>query len=236
MMPLPGAGNILRPTLPGEPLPATAGRETRNRAYPGRRATQDAWPARDAGGSGRGLGRASDCAPARPGSRKMDSRMVSSNSFLQGAQHVPDPVLAAQAEPVRIRPPDQHGLSAERQRLEHVRAAADAAVEQDRRSGCRPTPTTAGSASSAAMAPSTWRPPWLDTMIPSIPAPAARRASRRMQDALENDRAVPVIPCERQVIPGQRAVAEDHACHNFRIAAPGSAELAPPGLTGTPGR
>ena len=45
--------------------------------------------------------------------------------------------------------------------------------------GTRPStaPTTPGSASIVAIAPSTWRPPWLDTRIPSMPASMARRAS-----------------------------------------------------------
>ena len=39
----------------------------------------------------------------------------------------------------------------------------------------------AGSASSVAIAPSTWRPPWLETTMPSMPSSTARRASSGWQ-------------------------------------------------------
>ena len=64
----------------------------------------------------------------------------------------------------------------ERQRLEHVGAAAHAGVEQHRDAAVTAS-TTAGSASSVAIAPSTWRPPWLETMTPSMPSSTARAAS-----------------------------------------------------------
>ena len=47
----------------------------------------------------------------------------------------------------------------------------------------------AGNASSEAGAWSSWRPPWFDTMMPSTPISAARTASRRVQDALDDQRA-----------------------------------------------
>ena len=48
----------------------------------------------------------------------------------QAAQHVLDARLAAEPEPVDVRPPEQHRGGAERHRLHHVGAGAHAGVEQ----------------------------------------------------------------------------------------------------------
>ena len=50
---------------------------------------------------------------------------------LEELEHVPRSLLAACGEPPEGRPPDQHGLRAERERLDHVGPPAHAAVEED---------------------------------------------------------------------------------------------------------
>ena len=46
--------------------------------------------------------------------------------------HLARPLLSGQGKPIDVGPSDQHGARAERKRLEHVGATADAAVEQHR--------------------------------------------------------------------------------------------------------
>ena len=52
-------------------------------------------------------------------------------------------------------------------------------MPESSRIGIRPPTASAmpGSASKVAIEPSTWRPPWFETTIPSIPSSTARRAS-----------------------------------------------------------
>ena len=60
-----------------------------------------------------------------------------------------------------------------------LNASAPLRTPESSSTGTRPptASTTPGSASSVAIAPSTWRPPWLETTMPSMPASSARRAS-----------------------------------------------------------
>jgi hypothetical protein len=60
-----------------------------------------------------------------------------------------------------------------------LNASAPLRTPESSSTGARPSTaaTTPGSASSVAIAPSTWRPPWLETTMPSTPAASARRAS-----------------------------------------------------------
>ena len=88
-----------------------------------------------------------------------------------------DAGLAAGAEAVNIGAADQAGLGAERQRPHHVLAGADAAVEQDLDLASPPHRRCAGNIEIEDGAPSSWRPPWLETTIAAAPVPAAALAS-----------------------------------------------------------
>src|SRR2546429_5118484 len=73
--------------------------------------------------------------------------------------------LSRDREPVDIGPAQQDGVRAKGERLDDVGAAPDAAVINS--TALSPSASrTSTSASSAATAPSTWRPPWLETMTP----------------------------------------------------------------------
>jgi peptidoglycan/LPS O-acetylase OafA/YrhL len=83
---------------------------------------------------------------------------------------------AHRAQAVQHGAADVGALGAQRHRLEHVLAGADAAVHVhlDR----LPTASTiSGSAEMEEGAPSSWRPPWLETISASAPELTARRAS-----------------------------------------------------------
>ena len=102
--------------------------------------------------------------------------MVRSKSATKFLSTLADACLPVQRQPIDVRAADQHGGRPERQRLEGVGTAPDAAVEEDRhaavdRLGDR------GSASSEPTEPSTCRPPWLETTMPSMPCSTASRAS-----------------------------------------------------------
>ena len=53
-----------------------------------------------------------------------------------------------------------------------------------------------------AATPSSWRPPWFDTITASAPASAARRASSRRVHALDDDGAAPGLADPAKVRPG----------------------------------
>ena len=97
---------------------------------------------------------ASRSRPISSTDRTPASAMVRSSSA-QVLQHRAGPVRAGERQAVDPRPADEHGRRAERERGDDVGAAADAAVEQDGDRGRRPPSTTAGSASSEPIAPST---------------------------------------------------------------------------------
>ena len=50
-----------------------------------------------------------------------------------------------------------------------------------------------------AIAPSTWRPPWLETITPSMPSATARRGVVGVEDSLEHDRERRALAQEREV-------------------------------------
>ena len=83
--------------------------------------------------------------------------------------------------------------------------------------GTRPSTasTTPGRASSVAIAPSTCRPPWLETTIPSIPASTARRASSGCRMPLSTIGSRVRSRRNGQVVPGQGRprVDADEALH-----------------------
>lgn len=72
-----------------------------------------------------------------------------------------------------------------------TRAAVSAPVRTpESNNTASPPPTalaTAGSACRAPIAPSTWRPPWLDTITPPTPARAAHTASAAGRIPLSNN-------------------------------------------------
>ena len=63
--------------------------------------------------------------------------------------HLPHAIGAADAQPPQRRPAEQHGARAERQRLDDVGAAADAAVDID--FGLAPTASTISEITSAVV-------------------------------------------------------------------------------------
>ena len=86
----------------------------------------------------------------------------------QDLERAPRARLAARHRAEERRAAGEHAVRAERARFQDVDAAAHAAVEQhgDREPTAR---RNAGNASSVAAAPSSWRPPWLETTTPSQP-------------------------------------------------------------------
>ena len=76
----------------------------------------------------------------------------------------------------------------------------------------RSSPTASaigGRASSEAIAPSTWRPPWLETTMPSRPRAAASRASSTCWMPLTRIGSEVSSRSQLEVVPGQRGVDVD---------------------------
>ena len=88
-----------------------------------------------------------------------------------------DAGLAGHRQAPELRPADEAGRGAERQRLDHVGRRGARRRRAGPGYGPPTASTIAGSASSEAGAPSSWRPPWLETMRPSMPRSTAARAS-----------------------------------------------------------
>ena len=88
-----------------------------------------------------------------------------------------DAVGAGDAQPPQRRPAEQHGAGAERQRLDDVGAAADAAVDIDLGACRRPRRRSRAITSAVVTVVSRWRPPWFDTMMPLTPQSTQRLAS-----------------------------------------------------------
>jgi hypothetical protein len=117
------------------------------------------------------------------------------------------PGLSPERQTVHVRAADQHCLRAEGERLDDVGAAADAAVEQH------------GQARADGLGNGRQRVEGGDRAI-ELPAAVVRHdyaihpgfgRGNRVRcglDAFKHDRAVPALPQERQVIPGDRGVAE----------------------------
>ena len=97
---------------------------------------------------------------------------------------------------VRVQPPqvgaaDHDGSRAQRERLDHVAAAPDPAVEQHLI--CPPTASaTPGSARIEAGVPSRSTPPWFDTEIAAAPMSTAARVVGS-DDALDHERAARLL-------------------------------------------
>ena len=72
--------------------------------------------------------------PGRPRSSRRASASVRSVSAMRCRIDGLDAFLAADGEPVGVRAPEQDRVGAQRERLQHVRAAADASVHQHDRS------------------------------------------------------------------------------------------------------
>ena len=73
-----------------------------------------------------------------------------------------------------------------------------------------PTASAIGArASSEAIAPSTWRPPWLETTIPSRPRRDRLAGVVDVLDALDQDRQRGQLAQPGEVVPGQRGVDVD---------------------------
>ncbi len=103
--------------------------------------------------------------------------IVESIPDAEHVEHVLDAGLTVGRQPPQVGTADHHRLGSERQRLDHVAAAADPAVHHDV-DPARPTAaTTSGSTRIEAGAPSRLFPPWFDTEIAATPASTARRAS-----------------------------------------------------------
>ena len=73
---------------------------------------------------------------------------------------------------------------------QHVDAAADAAVEQHLGPAGRPRRRPRAARRCWRRAPSSWRPPWLDTTTASTPDSTARTGVPRVEDSLEHQRQV----------------------------------------------
>ena len=102
-------------------------------------------------------------------------------------EHARDAGAALRGERIGPGAAEQHALRAEREHAHDVEAGAHAAVgEHGQRSphgiGDR------GQGGAVDITPSSWRPPWLETMMPSAPSLAASRGILGVEDALD-DRA-----------------------------------------------
>src|ERR1700722_6709877 len=81
---------------------------------------------------------------------------------LEQLQQPPPPRLARRRQGVAIKPADADGVGAQRQRLDDVAAAAEAAIDDDRTAGLhrrRPAPPTSGKTWMWPRPWSSWRPP-----------------------------------------------------------------------------
>ena len=99
------------------------------------------------------------------------------------------PRLPADHRRIEERPADEDEMRAERERLDDVGAAPDAAVQDHRHALAGAA--IAGSTRKGDAAPSSWRPPWLDTMTPSPPISRAMRGIRRRKETFHHQLARP---------------------------------------------
>ena len=106
-------------------------------------------------------------------------------------EHVRHAGLAGDGQAPELRARDEAGARAERQRLDDIGAAPDAAVDEHRNAPRRRPPRRRAARRCDAGAPSSWRPPWLETISPSTPCSTRLAASLGMEDALEDQRPVP---------------------------------------------
>ena len=111
----------------------------------------------------------------------------------QDVEDVLDPGLAVGGQAPQVGAPDQHRPGAERERLDDVGAAPDAAVEERPRPGRRPRRRSACSIRIAAGVPSRLLPPWLDTEIAVTPASTARLASSTRHTPLSMNGPAPLL-------------------------------------------
>ena len=113
--------------------------------------------------------------------------------------------LAARGQRPAPRAADEHAVGAERERADDVGAAPHAAVEQHLHVAAGQRAATAGSACSEAGTPSSWRPPWLETITPSTPQSAARTGVVGVQHALQRDRPRPARAQALELRPSRGA-------------------------------
>ena len=118
-----------------------------------------------------------------------------------------DPALPADGERVGVRTAEQHGVGAERHRLQR-RRPRERMPPSISTTASGSASRTSTSASSAATAPSTWRPPWFETITPSTPCSQRELRVVGGQHALHENRQrrLPAQPVE--VVPGQAEVRE----------------------------
>ena len=77
------------------------------------------------------------------------------------------------------------------------------------------------------MAPSTWRPPWLETMTPATPVVHGPPRVVGAQDPFQEDGEPGDLPQSGQVVPGPRGIGEDFA-EVLEGARPGAPSGSPP--------
>ena len=101
------------------------------------------------------------------------TRISASISF----EHMRDAGAAARRQRIGPGAAQQHEVRAEREHPHDVEARPDAAIGQHRASVRRPRRRSRGNARALDSTPSSWRPPWFETTMPSAPFAAASRAS-----------------------------------------------------------
>lgn len=124
--------------------------------------------------------------------------------------------LAGQGQPVEERSADQDGVGSEGQGLQHVGACAHTRVEQDRRPvadglGDRPQRVEGSHRTVDLPAPVVRDDDAVDAVVEGEPGVVDGH------DALQDDRAAPVVAQEREVRPAQSGVGEHLEVPKFGI-------------------
>ena len=105
---------------------------------------------------------------------------------------------------------------AERERLHDVRAAADAAVDEHLEAARRPRRRPPAGRRSSAVAPSSWRPPWLETITPAAPCSQASAASSAVRMPFTTTGRLDSGGELLEVVPPQRRVHQARTCRRDR--------------------
>src|SRR6266568_1587795 len=155
--------------------------------------------------------------------RQPASARVRSKSAKRFSITAATPASPASANPYTYGRP-MHTAAAPRARA--LNTSAPVRTPESSSTGTRPptASTTAGSASSVAIAPSTCRPPWFDTTSPSTPASSARRASSGWSMPLSSSGSL--VSARSRGKSAQLSDGRGNVAANRSTASPGSARPA----------
>ena len=203
------------------PSSCLAGVSARSGAVPTRRTAP---PRADRPGADPAQTRTTELRPSSRAEECPDSPVCRSRSARKHRSTWCTPSSPASAQPVHVRPPQQHRARAERQRLGRVGAGRGCRCRTA--PGGRPRPPRRPAARPGwPSAPSTCRPPWLLHTSACTPASTARRASSGCCTPLSTSGSAGVLAQEREVVPRQRGLLNTPT--NFITAAPSSPSGSP---------